>query len=195
MENKDKKDIIYKILIAITVIIPLIIAFSYAYFLAKIKGDTTTISGTVVEEFNFNLVTENDGYINATNIFPITNDQIEEYANLGTFKVVTGDNKYSVSYNISLTDITISNELKTADFKWSLTCTSCSDDSKNASGSFANFSGSEKNLESDLIIASESYDEYELRLWITSTNSDQSSILNKSFRGKIKVVGEFIVTE
>ena len=45
MENKDKKNINYKLLIAVAIIVPLLIGFSYAYFLAKIKGNNTTIGG------------------------------------------------------------------------------------------------------------------------------------------------------
>ena len=195
MENKEEKGFYYKLLIATAIIIPVIIGFSYAYFTAKIKGNTTTITGTAISSFNFNLITENNGYINASNIIPITSASVDEMAPTGTFQVQTGVNNYNVSYTISLTDITITNGLKSADFKWKLTCTSCNDTDNDATGSFQNYTSGDLELKNGLIIASSSTDTYELRLWVEETYEDQTeSILNQSFSAKINAVGEFVMS-
>lgn len=197
MENKEKKSVYYRLLIISAIIIPVIIGFSYAYFLAvvKVKDDKpTTVEGTVVTEFLFELQTENNGYINAEHLIPLTTDQIEEYAEVGTFKAVTGANKYNVNYELSLTDISIPTELKTAYFKWRLVCTSCEDTTKNAEGTFASVSGTDMTLKSDLIIEPSSEDEYKLMIWLQESGSDQINTMNKVFSAKVKAVGEFVAS-
>ena len=207
MEDKDKKTIFYKLIIATAIIIPVIIGISYAYFLAIIKGNetSTTISGTAVKVLNFDLVTENNGYINAEEIIPIPNENAKREATLGRFTISTvapsgkDSNAYNVSYSITLSEITMTSALASAvsDLKWSLTCVSsnCKNDAtKNVSGSLSGISNSEKVLVSNLIIAPETTDAYELRIWITETTSNQISLMNQSFSAKVKATGEFVVS-
>jgi hypothetical protein len=199
MENKEKKITYYKLLIATAVIIPLIISFTYAYYLPKVKGNATSISGKSIEEFNFNLITENDGYITASHVAPLRDDYVNLYANLGTFKIVSGNNKLNIKYEISLINIEISSGLtdSIADLKWSITCTSTScknDTAKNVSGDFTSINNNELTLATNLVIEPNTTDEYELRIWIAETDEDQSSIMNQSFSAKIKTVGEFILS-
>lgn len=193
MENKEKKSIYYRLLIAGAIMIPVIIGISYAYFLAVVKitnNNPTVINGNVVSEILFSMETENDGYINATNLIPLTEDQIEDYAEVGNFKVISGNNQNNIYYEISLTDISITNNLKSSSFKWQLVCTSCSDETKNATGDFSSVSGSEMVLKSNVLISPNSFDEYELLLWIQEDGSDQTSLMSQSFSAKVKAVGE-----
>ncbi len=195
MEDKEKRSIYYRLLIIGAIIIPVIIGFSYAYFLAvvKIKDDKpTVVQGTAVSEFLFEIQTENDGYINASNIIPLTNDQIDEYASVGTFKVVSGNNPYNINYKLLLTDISLPTELKNEYFKWKLVCTSCTDTTKNAEGTFASVNSTEMELKSDVLIAPNSNDEYELKIWLQESGSDQIDTMNKAFKAKVKAEGEFI---
>ena len=155
----------------------------------------TTISGSDASTFDFNLVTQNDGYIKATGVVPIQDSAATTDAELGEFNVVTGNNTYSVNYSLSLVDIIMSEELKTADFKWSLTCTSgCSGTSNNASGSFSGVEGSTMLMISNLVIAANKTHSYELRIWLSSTNVDQSEVIGSSFSAKVQASGEFIVS-
>lgn len=191
--NQEKKSLYYKLLIASAIIIPIIIALSYAFFIAKIKGNTTTITGTAVSEFNFNLVTENDGYISAQNLIPITTENVNTDAPKGIFNVVTGTNSYNINYELSLTDISITTGLKSADFKWQLKCTSCSNTNNDASGTFESYTSGDLVLKSNLVIASNSTDTYELRVWVQETGQDQTNnVLDQSFSAKVKAVAEFI---
>ena len=60
MESNEKKNIKNKILLAIAIIIPVIIGFSYAYFLARVvvtNNQPTNISGTAITSFYFDIVT------------------------------------------------------------------------------------------------------------------------------------------
>ena len=195
MESNEKKNIKNKILLAIAIIIPVIIGFSYAYFLARVvvtNNQPTNISGTAITSFYFDIVTENGGYIDASNIIPIEEEDIDEYANVGTFKAVSGANSYSISYTISLTDISIPSELITEDFKWELTCTSCSNTNNDANGTFENYTSGDFTLKTGLIIAPNTEHVYTLKLWIQESDEDQSQIINKTFRAKVKLDGELI---
>ena len=197
METKDRNKIYYRLLLIAAIIIPVVIGFSYAYFLAVVNitnDQPTVIQGTVVSNINFELQTENNGYINASEIIPLTQEQIEDYAEVGTFKVVTGTNPYVISYNLSLTNISISAELKNQYFKWRLICTSCASDdiSKNAEGNFANVTGTDMTLKNNILIPSNSNDEYKLMIWLEESNSDQTNTINKTFTAKVKAEAELI---
>ncbi len=193
MENKDKNNVYYRLLLIAAIIIPVIIGFSYAYFLAVVQGteNPTTIQGTVIDDLIFDLQTENNGYINATGIFPLNQDEVDTNASRGTFTVVSGNNAYGITYTLSLTDISIPTELKNEYFKWRLVCTSCIDTSKNAEGNFAN-STTELTLKTNNLIAPNSSDTYDLLIWLdNASNVDQTSAMNKSFSAKVQATAEF----
>ena len=196
MENKEKSSLLYKLLILTAIAVPLIIGSSYAYFLAVIEGteNPTNMTGTSVANFDFDLVTDNGGYIDASDTVPITDANRTTQGNIGNFKVTTGLNVYSVNYSISLTDITISPELKIADFKWELKCTSCANTNNDASGNFSSYTSGDLVLKSNLVIAPSSEDSYRLIIWLSDNNADQTSLMNKSFRAKIQATGEFLVS-
>lgn len=187
MENKERINLYYKLLISIAVLIPALIGISYAFFLANIKGNSTNMEGTVVSNFDFNLVTENDGYISATNVVPIPDSDVDTYASVGTFKVVTGNNKYPVNYSISLTDITITDGLKNADFRWKL----LRNNIDLATGSFDNYTSGDLTLKTDVLIGPNTTDDFKILIYIKETTADQSGVLNQSFNGKVKITGEF----
>ena len=107
MDNSRNDNVLYKTLIVIAILIPLVIGFSYAYFLTNIKGNKTIISGTTsANDFVLNLITDNDGYIDATGLAPIQPIFVESNAAKGMFTVSTIDesgtneNDYPVAYNI-----------------------------------------------------------------------------------------------
>lgn len=222
MDNSRNNNILYKTLIVIAILIPLVIGFSYAYFLANIKGNKTIVSGTSsANDFVLNLITDNNGYIDATGLAPIQSIFVESNAAKGMFSVSTidesGNNKndYPIAYNISLTDITITNGLRDAvkdSFRWSLTCETCADTSNNKSGNFTNlktltpsststsngvttYKYSEYVLASNfqLIICPDTTETYTLRLWIDWLDDvEQSSVMSQSFSAKVSIQGEAV---
>ena len=219
MNNSRNDNVLYKTLIVIAILIPLVIGFSYAYFLTNIKGNKTIISGTTsANDFVLNLITDNDGYIDATGLAPIQPIFVESNAAKGMFTVSTIDesgtneNDYPVAYNISLTDITITNGLRDAvndSFRWSLTCEETED---TMSGNFTNlkeltplststsdevttYKYSEYVLADDfqLIICPNTTDTYTLRLWIDWLDDvEQSSVMSQSFSAKVSIQGEAV---
>lgn len=222
MDNSRNDNVLYKTLIVIAILIPLVIGFSYAYFLTNIKGNKTIISGTTsANDFVLNLITDNSGYINATGLAPIQSIFVESNAAKGMFSVSTIDesgtnkNDYPVAYNISLTNISITDGLRDAvkdSFKWSLTCETCADTSNNRSGNFTGLKSqpilsestsdevttykySEYVLADDfqLIICPNTTDTYTLRLWIDWLDDvEQSSVMSQSFSAKVSIQGEAV---
>ena len=222
MDNSRNDNVLYKTLIVIAILIPLVVGFSYAYFLTNIKGNKTIISGTTsANDFVLNLITDNSGYIDATGLAPIQSIFVESNAAKGMFSVSTIDesgtnkNDYPVAYNISLTDITITNGLRDAvkdSFRWSLTCETCADTSNNKSGNFTNlktltpsststsngvttYKYSEYVLADNfqLIICPNTTDTYTLRLWIDWLDDvEQSSVMSQSFSAKVSIQGEAV---
>ena len=222
MDNSRNDNVLYKTLIVIAILIPLVIGFSYAYFLTNIKGNKTIISGTTsANDFVLNLITDNSGYINATGLAPIQSIFVESNAAKGMFIVSTIDesgtneNDYPVAYNISLTNISITDGLRDAvkdSFKWSLTCETCADTSNNRSGNFTGLKSkpilsestsdevttykySEYVLADDfqLIICPNTTDTYTLRLWIDWLDDvEQSSVMSQSFSAKVSIQGEAV---
>ena len=222
MDNSRNDNVLYKTLIVIAILIPLVIGFSYAYFLTNIKGNKTIISGTTsANDFVLNLITDNSGYINATGLAPIQSIFVESNAAKGMFSVSTIDesgtnkNDYPVAYNISLTNISITDGLRDAvkdSFKWSLTCETCADTSNNRSGNFTGLQSQPILSEStsdevttykyseyvladnfQLIICPNTTDTYTLRLWIDWLDDvEQSSVMSQSFSAKVSIQGEAV---
>lgn len=185
----------YKFLITCAVVIPILFGISYAYFVPKVTLDGgRLVSGVAVEDVHFDLVTENDGYISATDTVPLNNDQIEEYSNKGYFKVISSDiNTHSLNYTISLTDINITENIKNVDFKWALECTN--DSTKNKTGNFSVINNNQLVLSQNLTLAPKATDNYILKVWIQNTNENQIGILNGSFSGKVSVSAEYIYVQ
>ena len=121
MKDKKESKLNYKFLIMIAVIVPIILSVSYAYFLARVSGDNTVIDGNATNKFDIDLITTNEGYINASDVLPISEDVSKDKAAKGNSSVKTGTNDYKINYSLSLTDITISDNLKSSeDLKWEL---------------------------------------------------------------------------
>lgn len=194
MNDKDKKQGLYLLLVATAIIIPLIIGISYAYFVANISGSSSTLSGTAVTSMSFSLDMTNNSYVNATNILPIDDYTVNDEASSGTFSIVAGANPYPIVFSLSLTDITIPTELKTADFKWMVTCVTDGENYDIASGSFENYTSGDLEMATNIPINANTTEDYEIRFWVSNTNNNQVDILNKSFSAKVKASGEFVTT-
>lgn len=87
MKDKKESKLNYKFLIMIAVIVPIILSVSYAYFLARVSGDNTVIDGNATNKFDIDLITTNEGYINASDLLPISEDVSKDKAAKGIFSV------------------------------------------------------------------------------------------------------------
>ncbi len=212
MEKENKIELNYKLLIVFAVALPLILGTAYAYFLPKITGDApSTITGTVVEEVDFELITpDENGYITATNLVPINDgkyyepSEVDTKASKGTFQVKnTATNGRNIKYTVGLSIVQIDDALKTADFRWRLEKVDSDGNvlstySDNEKGFSTISSDNTITLATGIVVAPSATDNFVLKLWISNTNFDQctstsdaSCILNKNFKGKIYVEGEY----
>ena len=187
-----EKELNYKFLIIIAVLVPIILGITYAYFLANVNGTNRSVTGNTTAKFDIDLVTTNDGYINATDLLPITADSASTDAAIGTFSVKTGNNDYKIKYTLYLDDIIISDNLKNSEhLKWELV----NKDSNAiiASGNFLNVA-SKLELKNNMTIDSNQTNNYEIRVYILETNTNQIELLAGTLKGKISMEADMIDT-
>lgn len=184
-DNKDKKRV-FRFSVLLAIIIPIVLAISYAYFQAIITGEDAGITGTSTSKFDIELITEADGYINATDLHLITPEQVPEYSQKGNFKVVSGNNDHYIYYTLSLSELTLSSNLQVADFKWEL----LKDNNSHASGTFNGVSQNSMTLASDIVIGANETADYELRLWIEESGGDQYYLIGGTFAAKVSMVAD-----
>ena len=109
MENNKNKKRIFRFSVFLAIIIPVILSLSYAYFQADIIGTDNGVTGKSTSTFDIDLITENDGYINASGVKLISAEKIAEESEKTNFKVVSGDNKHFINYTLSITNLTLNN--------------------------------------------------------------------------------------
>lgn len=190
MKDKKESKLNYKFLIMIAVIVPIILSVSYAYFLARVSGDNTIIDGNATNKFDIDLITTDNGYINASDMLPISETASADKAAKGIFSVKTGSNDYKINYSLSLTDIIISDNLKSSDdLKWELW--SSDTNTKISSGTFKNAS-STLLLKNNIIINKNQTNNYELRIYVLETNTNQLELLDGTLSAKVTMDAEMI---
>lgn len=190
MKDKKESKLNYKFLIMIAVIVPIILSVSYAYFLARVSGDNTIIDGNATNKFDIDLITTDNGYINASDMLPISETASADKAAKGIFSVKTGSNDYKINYSLSLTDIILSDNLKSSnDLKWELW--SSDTNTKISSGTFKNAS-STLLLKNNIIINKNQTNNYELRIYVLETNTNQLELLDGTLSAKVTMDAEMI---
>ena len=190
MKDKKESKLNYNFLIMIAVIVPIILSVSYAYFLARVSGDNTIIDGNATNKFDIDLITTDNGYINASDMLPISETASADKAAKGIFSVKTGSNDYKINYSLSLTDITLSDNLKSSnDLKWELW--SSDTNTKISSGTFKNAS-STLLLKNNIIINKNQTNNYELRIYVLETNTNQLELLDGTLSAKVTMDAEMI---
>lgn len=190
MKDKKESKLNYKFLIMIAVIVPIILSVSYAYFLARVSGDNTVIDGNATGKFDIDLITTNEGHINASDLLPISEDVSKDKAAKGIFSVKTGTNDYKINYSLSLTDITISDNLKSSeDLKWELWNTDTN--IKISNGTFKDATTTLL-LKDNIIINKDTTNNYELRIYVLETNTNQIELLNGTLQVKVTMNAEMI---
>ena len=183
--NKHNKTAYYLLTLG-AIIIPVILALFYVYFHAVILIKDLKVNGTPANKFEINLVTENNGYINASNVSFTKSENIAQESQKSFFKIVSGNNKHYITYDLSLSELTISSSLQVENFKWQLVKDNQIINSGNFNG--VNFNGI--NLATDLIIGVNKTHEYELRIWLQETEYNQSNLKNGIFSGKITLIAD-----
>ena len=93
--------------------------------------------------------------------------------------------RYEIKYNIYLTDLTISDNLKSEDFKWDL----LQNGTSIYSGNFASAESNEIFMltAEPLLTNNDASKSYELRIWLEETDKDQIGLLNGTFSAKVGI--------
>lgn len=185
--KKDtKKVVITSIVVVALSIIMVVGAVSYAYFnvIPKIndpENKREAIVTTSYLDFDF----ETTQYLNNTNLTLVKPANVATDSEKVIFTVTKKDNvDYAIRYNIYMTDFVISDNLKTADFKWDL----LENGTSIYNGTFSNAtSGTDYMFTTGPILLNDKSASYELRVWLEETTVDQSGLFNGNFSGKLEI--------
>ncbi len=176
----------------VAIIISLTFKVSYAFFTANISGNET-ITQTKAVTGKLDLTFATSAYINNSHLFLIKDNERSTKAETSQFSVNNNNGVGTVDakYELYLTDLTISNNLKSSDFKYELLI----NNEVKGSGSFLNAtSGTDFKITSSIIsIPQGQTDNCVFRIWLSETSADQSSLVGNSkdnrnsFSAKIKL--------
>lgn len=187
------RSMILVLTIAFSAIFVSMIGTSYAYYVATDGTSIEVTTGNI--DNSATVVFEETQYININNAIPTSKALGEDYC----FQIIPNPNilgDKEVFMEIGITDIYIDEELKTSDFKYETYCVGIDF----GGVSFGNGTGINFN---DEVIAKKYLPIFDtslfllegannpldccLTIWIQETDENQNHLMNKKFRGKIKV--------
>ncbi len=179
MEKENNKKKVSILIGAIALVLVIIVGITYAYLSANNKTPANSVkAGTLLISYE----DDNLDSVRLDNIQPIYDKDIKEKASKILFQVNnTGTAKAYVDINI--TDISLPSELADLEFKWAL----YSGEEKISNGNFRNVLDNKLLLTNNQEITSSK--NYELYIWISENELDQSDMMEKTFSAKITVVG------
>ncbi len=159
---------------------------SYSFFttVPQINNPEKATSHVATDYLDFDFGTSE--YINNENISLVKPENVAVEADKTVFNVARkAGSRYDIKYNIYLTDLTISDNLKSSDFKWDLL--------QNGTSIYSgNFVSAESNeifmlTAEPLLTNTDASKSYELRIWLEESNVDQASLLNGIFSAKVGI--------
>jgi len=196
------KKMIFVLASTTTIIFVCMFGGSYAYY---VSSDGTTLNVTTGNfDTGLAVVFNQNQYINLKTGIPLTTEQVDELASKTIFtlipdaEILTG---YDAAITITLTDVSISEELRISDFHYDLSCLNSADETV-INNNFTGASITDEDLTNKQLVLGtlstsdntfsidESYT-CTLRVWLQSTESDQNTLMNKKFSGLVKVNSAF----
>lgn len=188
------RNLIFVLAIAFSAIFATMIGTSYAYYIAT--GGTTFNVTTGNINTGVAVVFTQSQYINVNTGVPIETSLVDTRASASTFELAPSSEilrGYEVAVNISIIDISIDEALQNTDyFKYKLSCssdgTTFTDLSSGTGRSFTTDS-----LELGTLSTNDGTFDIEktytctLRVWLEESGEIQNDLMNKKFRGLIKV--------
>lgn len=169
------------------ILIIVIVGVTFAYFVADITGNDTA-KKTQINSGTLELTFETSEYISNSYGELINDSQKETLADHTNFTIKhTAKSNVTAKYNLELTDIDISQNLKSPDFKWELSI----DGKTVKSGNFGSIGSSTTiSIAEAQTLAPTKTANCVFRVWLSETSSDQSSLYEGTFKGKISLVAE-----
>jgi cell division protein FtsL len=168
----------------VVIIISIAFSLSYAYMSAKVTGNDTATK-TTISSANLDIDFTTSEYINNSKLSLISDSDVATKADKTTFTVANTKATTTVNYDLTLTEVAISDNLKSSDFKWELL-------KNDVSLSNGNFSTAITGTDITLTPSAQSItvgttDSYVLRIWLSETNKDQLALTNGTFSAKVKL--------
>ena len=191
------RNLIFVLMIAFSAIFMGMLGTSYAYYVVSEGTKIEVTTGNI--DTGVAVVFAQSQYINVNTGVPIESSMVDSYASKSVFtitpnsEVITGD----AVVIIGLTDLSIDEALKVADFQYDFSCVNGSTTVISTSGDGTTIgtnvtngylklgSISTSDTKNSLVVGS-TYT-CTLRIWLLETGEDQNDLMNKKFRGLIKV--------
>lgn len=196
VDNSKKRVILGSLIIVVSIVI-IGLSLSYAYYINTIRETNADNQGASLTSGNLSMDFTTSQNINATSASLINDADIlsEENNNYTAFSIsFADDNTVSeATYNIYLTDISMTENFKSSYVKWALYR---ADNTLVTQGDFSNVTldgtGSGTHNASDITLASESITSvegtksYKLYIWLSNDpDNNQISLLNGSLSAKV----------
>ena len=191
------RNLIFILAITFSVIFVAMIGSSYAYYVTTGGVNLNVTTGNI--DTGIAVVFSQSQYINVNTGVPITSSQVDSLASSSEFTIIPDSNflnDYDSSVNISIVDISVDKELRVSDFKYKFICNDGSVSTVLSSGNGTNFT--------DDVISKGSLDlgvlntvngtfninklyTCNLNVWLEDNGANQNHLMNKMFRGLIRV--------
>jgi hypothetical protein len=187
--SSSKKYVYFGIIVFLWLM--LIGTLSFAYFSIVFDNDDKTGADIITGKLSVDFVTGE--YINNSSMWPINDSDVLSGGDKSVFSVTrSSDNTVdNVYYIISLGDIVITENYKSADIKWSLydTASPTSETAPISSGSFADLNTDSIQLtQTKISLPKNVTHTYSLFIWISnSEENNQTQLLNGQISGTINI--------
>lgn len=191
------RNLIFILTIAFSAIFIGMMGTSYAYYFATGGVEFNVTTGNV--DTGVSVVFAQSQYINVNTGIPINASEVDSLASKSVFTitpnvdVLTG---YNAAVNVSIVDITIDEALRISDFKYKFSCSDDSTSTNLSSGDGTSFTDdviSSSTLSLGTLSTSNSTFNINktytctFNVWLEETGENQNDLMNKKFRGLIKV--------
>lgn len=196
MEMVKRRNLVLYISLAV-LLVSIGFKVSYAFMEALVTGNDT-VTPVKVRTGNLDIDFTTSQYITTANKILLINDNESATKALkSTFTVAnpTATSTTNAKYDIYLSNITISNNLKQGDMKWELVKgnTVIENGTFNTTDDYTNdFKLTKTGYQT---ITRGTTDSYEFRVWLSKNNTDQTGLLTGSaFSAKLKVVATSVTS-
>lgn len=180
------KKIIIILSITITLLMSIMMGVSYGWY--AYSNAESELTGSTLKEKPTIIFAQTE-YIYSNQTTPIYDEDRYTYGNKNSFTITIGENlkEYETGIEISLQNIAMSQELKTANYKYELLV----DGVKIADGDFSSIGESTTlTLQPMTLMIPKSYPQtytYELYTWLSEDETNQNELMNKVFSAKVNV--------
>ena len=166
-----------KTILVTVLVVALIVSLTTAVFFTSGSGTDKKITMGTLK------VTYTDGQtINSINALPLTEDEVDEYASKTSFKVTNSGNLTGYA-EISLVINSLSDALKSEDFRWTL----YKEGEAISEGSFKGVGSTLVLKKDDVIYPNQAGVNYSIALWIRDNGGNQNAMLNSGLNAKINI--------